>query len=422
MNQKDSKTLFLFTKTYPFGNGEQYITTELPYLAAKFAKIIIYPNDYYGDEITHSKKLPDNAVVLNFNLQLPKQSNNKLSDYLYLLKTTFQELILTDDKKYFFKNFKWNLINFWTQFQISKSFSNYLNENNFNEANTVFYSYWFHKSAILLSILKDKKQISKFVSRAHSIDLYHNKWGIINDEAKVPPYKLFKLKHISQLLTISGHGAEFIKNNFPKYEYKVKTFFLGINNINQQPLQKEVFPFFLIVTCSHLDNCKRLDSLAEAIAKLQLAIKWVHFGGGDKNEETKILKHLSAKPNNIKVELKGYISNDNVHLFYRNNNVNLFVNLSKVEGIPVSIMEAMAYEIPILATQIYGVPEAVIENKNGFLLNENFTIDELVQKLNYCLTNEEQLKKMGKKSREIYLEKFSAEKNYTQFAEYLLNL
>ena len=61
------KTLFLLTKTYPFGHGEQYITNELPYLSKVFEKIIIYPNDYYDEAIEHDKLLPPNVEILNFN-------------------------------------------------------------------------------------------------------------------------------------------------------------------------------------------------------------------------------------------------------------------------------------------------------------------------------------------------------------------
>ncbi len=416
-----NKTLFLLTKTYPFGKGEQYIGHELEYVSKTFEKVFIYPNDYYDKSISHDKLLPGNVEVLNFNSLIPLKSRNGISDYVFLFKNSVLEFFQTDDKQNFIKNFKWNLINFCLSSELAKSFSKYLKENNFNSSNSVFYSYWFHKSAIFLSILKSKKSIHSFVSRAHSIDLYHEYWGVINEEVKVPPFKFFKLKHVDKIITISNHGLNFIKSKYPKYASKVSTFYLGISDPANH-LSKKESNRFLIVTCSHLDWTKQVDKLADALVKITTPFKWVHFGGGSQVELDKI-QGLNAQGSlNSAVEMKGYVTNKEVHDFYKNNKVNLFVNLSLVEGVPVSIMEALAYEIPILATAVYGTPEAVIDGKNGFLLDVNFSQEELVTQLNYCIQHKDQLEQMGKASKEIYLEKFSAEKNYCQFANYLSSL
>lgn len=415
-----TKTLFLLTKTYPFGHGEQYITNELSYLSKVFIKIIIYPNDYYNSNIEHIKPLPNNVEILNFNEQLLNSSSNNFFDYVYLIKNTMLEFIETDDKNNFFKNFKWNLINFWTQYKIAKSFSIYLKENNYNSDNAVFYSYWFHKSAILLSILREKKQIHQFVSRAHSVDLYHNKWGLINESVKVPPFKMFKLKHCIKINTISKHGELFLKNQFPSYSNKFSTHYLGVSDGNNNVSKKQSSKFH-IVTCSHIVANKRIHILAEVLLKMKAPILWTHFGSGELENKVFAIADKFDK-NFIEFDFKGNIPNIDVQKYYNEHQVNLFINLSIVEGIPVSIMEAMSNSIPILATNIYGVPEAVIDKENGFLLNADFTLDELINKLNYCINNKDELLVMGIKSRELFLQKFSAEKNYKEFANYLINL
>lgn len=412
------KTLFLLTKTYPFGNGEQYVSNELPYLAKAFDKVIIYPNDYYSSIINHNKDLPKNVEVLNFNQQLKSISSNQIADYFYLLKQTVLEGIKTDDKKYFIKNFKWNLINFWTQFQIAKSFSVYLKNNNYNSSNSVFYSYWFHKSAILLSILKDKNHISKFVTRAHSIDLYHHKWGIINDRVKVPSFKMFKLKYTDKIFTVSHHGETFLKNLYALSSHKVISNYLGVFDItNSENIRSSNKIVFHIVTCSGIDYNKRVHELAMALNVLKHQVKWTHFGDGDLKEN--LFKITDNFPGNIEFDFRGKTPNTDVKKYYEQHRPNLFVNLSIVEGLPVSIMEAMMYRIPILATAIYGTPEAVIENENGFLLDVNFTQQQLIDKLNYCMEHTELLMQYSKNSYNIYMQKFDAHKNYTDFTNYL---
>ena len=415
---KTTKTLFLLTKTYPFGHGEQYITNELPYLAKVFDEIIIYPNDYYNSSTEHPFTFPANVEVLNFNQQLQLDSKNTLSDYWYLIKQTVLEFIETDDKKYFFKNFKWNLINFWTQYQISKLFSSYLKQNNFNQTNAVFYSYWFHKSAILLGILKDKKHIHQFVARAHSVGLYHNHWGIIDDTCKVPPYKYFKFKLVDKIYTVSKHGETFFKQHYPFLTNKVETGYLGVFNTYYHQAKKHLpNNTFHIVTCSGIDENKRVNELAKALTQITYQVKWVHFGSGD--PEDQLFNTVKLFPLNVDFDYKGKTPNEEVKKYYAENNIHLFVNLSIVEGLPVSIMEAMMYKIPILATAVYGTPEAVIENENGFLLPVNFTQQHLIDKLNYCMEHKELLEQYAENSYKIYSQKFDANKNYTEFASLL---
>ena len=414
-----SKTLFLITKTYPFGKGEEYVTNELNVLYKHFHKIIIYPNDYYGEDMAHNKSFPKNIEVLNFNKTLSLKSSNTIYDYYYLAKQSVIEFFKTDDKSNYLKNFRWNLTNFWTQYQISKHLSGFIEKNNYT-SNCIFYSYWFHKSAILLSILKDKKHIRKFVSRAHSVDLYHQDWGIINNQIKVPPFKMFKLKQATAIFPVSQHGTDYLKNKYPTFSKKIKTQYLGVVNNQAKSNSKTDNGIFHIVTCSGIDLNKRIHKLAEALVQIKHQVLWTHFGNGNllhKLEET--IKQL---PKNITVHLKGNTPNHEIQAFYLKENINLFVNLSIVEGLPVSIMEAMSHGIPILATGVYGTPEAVINKKTGILIGVDFDLDELVKKMNYCIENKDLLNEMGTNSKSLYLEKFNAENNYSQFANNLASL
>jgi colanic acid/amylovoran biosynthesis glycosyltransferase len=304
-------------------------------------------------------------------------------------------------------------------FKFLVAFSKYLQEHNCTSANTVFYSYWFHKSAILLSILKDKEAISKFASRAHSVDLYHNNWGIVNEKVKVPSFKMFKFKHTALLLPISNHGHKFLKDKYSSILPNIKLSYLGVGVPAQKPQTYDADNFH-IVTCSGIDFNKRIHKLAEALCQIKKPVKWTHFGAGSMLDE--VQKFIQQMPSNITVDLRGNTSNKIIQEFYSSTKVDLFVNLSIVEGLPVSIMEALSYKIPVLATSVNGTPEAVIDGENGFLLDVDFSIDELVSKIKDCINNPELINRMREKSYSIYREKFNAEVNYTAFASDLLNL
>ena len=73
----------------------------------------------------------------------------------------------------------------------------------------------------------------------------------------------------------------------------------------------------------------------------------------------------------------GNVNNNQVIDFYRTNPPHVFINVSSSEGVPVSIMEAISFGIPIIATDVGGNPEICIENYNGFLLNKDFSNQDL---------------------------------------------
>jgi glycosyltransferase involved in cell wall biosynthesis len=81
-----------------------------------------------------------------------------------------------------------------------------------------------------------------------------------------------------------------------------------------------------------------------------------------------------------------------------------FVLISNYEGLPISIIEAMRNRLPIVASDVGGVNEQVINNVNGFLVSNS--IQEIVEKINYLKKNSDECIEFGDRSREIYEEKF----------------
>ena len=84
---------------------------------------------------------------------------------------------------------------------------------------------------------------------------------------------------------------------------------------------------------------------------------------------------------NISVKLLGRVNNNDILNFYSMTAVNLFINLSDSEGIPVSIMEAISFSIPVIATDVGGVSEIVTE-ETGLLFNKNPNLDKIADIIN----------------------------------------
>ena len=67
----------------------------------------------------------------------------------------------------------------------------------------------------------------------------------------------------------------------------------------------------------------------------------------------------------------GNIPNERLLNYYRDSYYDIFLNVSTSEGLPVSIMEAMSFGIPCIATDVGGTKEIVDHTINGVLLHED---------------------------------------------------
>lgn len=76
------------------------------------------------------------------------------------------------------------------------------------------------------------------------------------------------------------------------------------------------------------------------------------------------------------------------------------------EGFSNSILEYMAASLPVVATDVGGASEAIVEGETGFLIESNDD-KALAEKIVWLLQNSEQAKEMGKAGRKIVAEKFS---------------
>jgi glycosyltransferase involved in cell wall biosynthesis len=101
--------------------------------------------------------------------------------------------------------------------------------------------------------------------------------------------------------------------------------------------------------------------------------------------------------------------------WYAENNPSLFINVSTTEGIPVSIMEAMSFGIPVIATDVGGTSE-IVNDGNGMLLPKNPEISLISNIiLQFYNLNDETKIKLKREVYTSWANNFDAEKNYNDF-------
>ena len=87
----------------------------------------------------------------------------------------------------------------------------------------------------------------------------------------------------------------------------------------------------------------------------------------------------------------------------------VFVLTSHMEANPVSILEAMAVEKPVVATRVGSVPETVLDGKTGFLATPG-SAEEIASRMVELLQSPDAAAAMGRAGREEVIAHWSVER------------
>lgn len=114
-----------------------------------------------------------------------------------------------------------------------------------------------------------------------------------------------------------------------------------------------------------------------------------------------------VKNNNLEdfVIFTGQVSN--VHYYYDISDVVALI--TNYDAIAISLIEALSMGKPLIASNVSGVPENFLYNKNGFCIKNDPII--IYKYLNIMLNNNNLLISMGNYSRKLYLKEFTNKKN-----------
>ena len=415
------KCLIILTNVSPDTVGESFVSNELEFHSKFFEKVIVVPLQ------NTTEGLKNITYPVNIDVIEPPLFSGKKAKLLDMFVGIFYSLnrngALKFEKKYIGKSLKklffagyFEARNHRCFKQCEKLLASY--DFSFFDK-VVIYSYWFflpcRVGVDLIKKLKDSTVKVSFVSRAHGYDLYQ-----YTNKLNYLPMRTFLAENTEMIFPCSISGETYLKELLPQYCDKIKHSYLGSydNGINK------CSECFHIVTCSHTVEVKRLDKFIDGLAGLRSSnakIKWTHIGDGDLQDKIKTL--AADKLDFIDFSFLGRLDNRAVMEFYKNNSVSLFVNVSKSEGLPVSIMEAISFGIPVLATDVGGTSEIVFDCFNGKLLPKDFTVKEFVDSVLFFYNmNESDYMEYRKNARSFWQDNFDAEKNYTEFSKMLANL
>jgi len=148
-----------------------------------------------------------------------------------------------------------------------------------------------------------------------------------------------------------------------------------------------------------------LDALKLIDQKLPKDINVLLYGS-DKNNNIDSL--ISERNLNKRVRFCGWLNGENKAECFRSAMINVLPSYN--EGLPMSILETMAYGIPNITTSIAAIPEVVFDGENGFLITPG-DVKSLAQKILTLSSDQNLRKKFSEKSYEIIVEKFAVEEH-----------
>ena len=400
----------LVTLTYPYGNGDPFLHEEMPIISEQFDHIYILPviqEDGEGD------KLPKNAELIYWE---PKAFPAKLKAFLNLGRIINE---IQFGRRMGYTNLP-RMLHRAFMYEIRKhSYISALDQ--FREQDCVFYSYWLAEPAYLLSWYKKNHPDAICVSRAHGYDCFKDRG--------YNPFRREIAENIDHIYSISEMGREDLEKNLSHLSRNghrpvIEVARLGVDTSNELNPAKEETDVFRIVTCSSVVSVKRLDMMAEAFKLLNNntgKIEWIHFGGGELLDQIKEQTGHGDESENKHAVFKGPTPHEEILNYYQSTHVDLFVNCSDAEGIPVSMMEAMEYAIPCIGRNVGGISELIDDRINGFLLPTETDSKMLAEKINEIMDTGISDDMRTSAKRKIHKE-YSNSDNYYQFAQELIGL
>lgn len=405
-------TLLFFTDTFPCGKGETFIENEFPYLSAAFSRIYIITNNL-NDDVT--RQVTPNTKVVRYAYQ--PDAGYKVKTLLQWFSPTLQE------ERYFLKNClrlalsKQRLtimLSAYAKMLQTTAFINQLVEQEGIDKNSLYlYAYWFNNMAASLAYYRSQYPMVKAFCRAHRWDIYAEE-----QPGCYLPFRQFTLQQLNACYPISLDGLNYISAQTQHVaDAKLQLARLGTMP-PAAPLPAGNIDKVSLVSCSFVIPRKRIELIIEALATIQdIPIEWVHYGSGPSLQQIQELasEKLGSK-SNITFRFAGQITNSELLQQYHKGTFDLFINVSASEGVPVSIMEAISFGIPAIATDTGGSREVVVEKESGYLVPVQVSAVEIAAIIReFWKLSPFDKNKLRTTAHLFWDRHFNAQKNYPEF-------
>jgi len=273
----------------------------------------------------------------------------------------------------------------------------------------------------------------KITNRVKLIYTAHSEWEV----KKIPWYwKIFGhilLAHSDKAVGVTGNVSNEIRRAFRLNQEKTLTILNGVaisdgdaSNGNQN-LKKAlkigsgskvigVVANFRKVK-NHIFLLKAFRETLKEYKNVKLLLIGQGFDTDPMNSEPEIRRFINENDLIRSVLILGYRP-DVAELL---SIMDIFCLTSLKEGLPISLIEAMGSGLPVVGTDVEGIKDVILHNKNGFLVRP-WDIDSMKRSLLILLENEALAKEFGRMSRNLATERYSLARCISQYQQLFFSL
>lgn len=165
------------------------------------------------------------------------------------------------------------------------------------------------------------------------------------------------------VVVLSMSWADWVKKSFAQNKVMVIENPVILPNCNR----RENDVYFNIVFMGKVSEKKGVFDLVEVFSSVVDDLPDARLIVAGEGDVEKLKNIVCAKQIENKVEIVGWVSGaEKITIL---NNASVFVLPSYNEGLPIGLLEAMSYGVPVIASNVGGIPELISDEINGCLID-----------------------------------------------------
>ncbi len=327
-----------------------------------------------------------------FNIHILSITNENNTSYFNLENEIKNDRILKSKDVNFKKQY----------FQVVKGIRHYIKENNIDILIDV------EVIASLFSIPATRFTKTKLISWEH-FNFYEDNGSHLRIYAR----KL-AARFSNCIITLTEHDKQNYLNNLD-IKGKVEYIYNPIEEVDDMECNIKSKQIISVGRLTYQKGFDMLCDVAKVVLKDNKGWKWLILGDGE--DKDKLRSKIKEYGLENKLILKGNVSN--VEEYYKNSS--LYVMTSRFEGLPMTLLEAKTYKLPIVSFNCLTGPSEIVKNNvNGYLINPE-NVEAMSNKLNILMNDENKLKEFSNNA-QIDIEKFKLKPIIERWEKVLISL
>jgi len=223
-------------------------------------------------------------------------------------------------------------------------------------------------------------------------------------------YVRFVLNRLDRLLVLSNEWRRFYADLYPPERIVV------VPNpvVLPTPADRRVAGAPVILTMGRLSEHKGTYDILQAIPMVLAEFPETQFWFGGDGELDAVRQRIADQPWASKVRLLGWVDGAEKETALRRASALLLP--SYAEGLPMALLEAMAYGVPVVTTPVGGIPQVVAHGRTGLLVTPGDVIG-IADAIHILLRDPEHAASLGDAARRLVAERYEVHRVTGQLAD-----